>query len=45
LVLGVMGSMVAFLAHGFVDNSYFLVDMAFIFFLGVGVVAKLSEEA
>lgn len=45
LVLGLMGSMVAFLAHGFVDNSYFLVDMAFIFFLAVGVVSRLGGES
>lgn len=44
LVLGLMASMVDFLAHGLIDNSYFLVDLAFIFFLTVGVVRKLGEE-
>ena len=43
LILGLMASMVDFLAHGLIDNSYFLVDLAFVFFLTVGVVAKLQE--
>jgi len=37
LVLGLMGSMVVFLTHGLVDNSFFLVDLAFIFFLVTGI--------
>ncbi|MCL4304240.1 MAG: O-antigen ligase family protein [Anaerolineae bacterium] len=44
LVLGLMGSMVVFLAHGLVDNSYFLVDLAFAFFLSVGIVQRLVEQ-
>ncbi len=43
LVLGLMGSMIVFLAHGLVDNSYFLVDLAFIFFLIVGLNQRLAE--
>ena len=43
LVLGLIGSMIVFLSHGLVDNSYFLVDLAFTFFLAVGVVQKLVE--
>jgi putative inorganic carbon (HCO3(-)) transporter len=43
LVLGLMGSMIVFLSHGLVDNSYFLVDLAFTFFLTIGVVQKLVE--
>ncbi|MEM7344103.1 MAG: O-antigen ligase family protein [Chloroflexota bacterium] len=43
LLLGLMGSMAIFLSHGLVDNSYFLVDLAFIFFLTVGIVQRLSE--
>jgi hypothetical protein len=42
LVLGLMASMVAFLAHGLIDNSYFLVDLAFVFFLTLGIVRRLS---
>jgi O-antigen ligase len=44
LVLGLMGSMIVFLSHGLMDNSYFLVDLAFTFFLTVGVVQKLAES-
>lgn len=44
LLLGLMGSMVVFLAHGLVDNSYFLVDLAFAFFLTVGVVQGTVDQ-
>ncbi len=44
LALGLMGSMVDFLAHGLIDNSYFLVDLAFVFFLSLGIVRRLSAE-
>ena len=36
--------MAIFLTHGLVDNSYFLVDLAFIFFLTMGVVQGLAEQ-
>lgn len=42
LVLGLLGSMVDFLAHGLIDNSYFLVDLAFVFFLTLGIIRRLS---
>jgi hypothetical protein len=42
-VLGLMGSMVVFLSHGLIDNSYFLVDLAFIFFLSLGITQRLAE--
>jgi O-antigen ligase len=44
LLLGLMGSMVVFLAHGLVDNSYFLVDLAFVFFLTTGVVQGMADH-
>ena len=44
LVLGLMASMVDFLGHGLIDNSYFLVDLAFVFCLTLGVIEGLSEE-
>jgi len=44
LILGLMASMVATLAHGLIDNSFFLVDLAFIFFLTLGVVGSTAEE-
>jgi len=43
LLLGLMASMVDFLAHGLIDNSYFLVDLAFVFCLTVGIVIKVEE--
>jgi len=42
LMLGLMASMVATLAHGLVDNAFFLVDLAFIFLMTVGIVGKLA---
>ena len=44
LVLGLMASMVDFLVHGLIDNSYFLVDLAFVFFLSLGIVRRLGSE-
>lgn len=38
LALGLMGSMVNFLAHGLVDASFFIIDLAFAFFLTMGLV-------
>ncbi len=43
LSLGLMASMVDFLAHGLVDNSYFLVDLAFIFCLTLGLVRRMER--
>jgi O-antigen ligase len=45
LILGLMASMVNFLAHGLVDNSYFLVDLAFIFCLTLGIIARASDDS
>jgi O-antigen ligase len=42
LALGLMGSMVNFLAHGLVDASYFVIDLAFVFFLTLGLVQWLA---
>jgi len=44
LALGLMASMVDFLAHGLVDNSYFLVDLAFVFCLTMGIMARVGNE-
>ena len=38
ILLGLMGSMVAFIIHGLIDNSYFLVDLAYTFFLSLALV-------
>ena len=44
LALGLMGSMVNFLAHGLADASYFVIDLAFAFFLTLGVVQWLARS-
>ena len=44
LALGLMASMVNFLAHGLVDASYFLIDLAFAFFLTLVVVQWLARN-
>jgi len=43
LLLGLMASMVASLAHGLIDHSYFLVDLAFVFCLTIGIVARAER--
>jgi O-antigen ligase len=42
LVLGLMGSMVSFLAHGLVDTGYFLADLALVFMLTLGITRCLE---
>jgi O-antigen ligase len=37
---GAVGAMVDLLVHGFIDNSYFLVDLAFVFWLSLALVAE-----
>ena len=44
LILGLAGAMMVILSHGLVDHVYFLVDLAFVFFLIVGVVQGLAQE-
>jgi O-antigen ligase len=36
IILGLIASMAAVLAHGLIDHSYFLVDLAFVFFFDLG---------
>ncbi|MEP7285765.1 MAG: O-antigen ligase family protein [Chloroflexota bacterium] len=42
LAVGAMGSMADFLAHGLVDNSYFVVDLAYIFCFTLALVNRLN---
>ena len=42
LIVGAMGSMVNLLAHGLVDNSVFVHDLAYVFVLLLGLVANLA---
>ncbi len=45
LTLGLTGSLIAALAHGLLDNSYFLVDLAFVFMLTLGLIQWLAGRA
>ena len=40
---GIGGLLAAMLAHGLVDHSFFLVDLAFVFFLALGAAVWLGE--
>jgi len=42
LALGAMASMAGFIAHGLVDASYFVNDLAFVFFLLLGLAYRLN---
>ncbi len=45
LAIGLVGSMGATLAHGLVDQSYFLIDLAYAFMMAAGLVASLHQSA
>lgn len=45
LAAGWMGAMAATLAHGLVDNSIFLVDLAFVFMLSLAAMGWLAKRA
>jgi O-antigen ligase len=40
IVAGALGAMADLLVHGFIDNSYFLVDLAFVFWLSLSLVTS-----
>jgi hypothetical protein len=42
LNLGLLGLMADMLAHGLVDHAFFLVDLAYVFFLALGLVHHLA---
>lgn len=44
LAVGALGSMTDFVAHGMVDNSYFLPDMAIVFWLTLAVAATIDRS-
>lgn len=44
LAIGAMGAMADMLAHGLVDHSFFLIDLAFAFFLLLGIVYNLERQ-
>jgi O-antigen ligase len=45
LTLGLFGSMLDFLVHGMVDNSFFVIDLAIIFCLSCAMLEILRREA
>ena len=45
LALGLCGSMAALLAHGLVDNSVFVIDLAFIFMFQLAAMMRLKQLA
>ncbi|HKZ82436.1 MAG TPA: O-antigen ligase family protein [Anaerolineae bacterium] len=44
LTIGLMASMVDFLAHGLVDAAYFVVDLAFVFMLTLAIAQRMRDE-
>ena len=44
LVVGLMAGMVNFVAHGLVDNAFFLVDLAFVFMLMLALVQTVGQD-
>lgn len=44
LLLGLLASLAATLAHGLIDNSLFLVDLMLLFMLSTGLIARLNQE-
>jgi len=44
LAVGLMAGMVAFLAHGAVDNAFFLADLAYVFMLMLALVQPETEH-
>ncbi|TAK30224.1 MAG: hypothetical protein EPO21_19675 [Chloroflexota bacterium] len=43
VALALMASMADFLVHGLVDNSYFLIDLAYVFWLTIGLLAGIIK--
>lgn len=44
LAVGLMGSMAAMIAHGLVDEVHFVIDLAFIFFMTLGLMHQISTS-
>jgi putative inorganic carbon (HCO3(-)) transporter len=45
LMLGLMGSMVSFLAHGLVDTAFFLADLALVFMLTMALTRRMERTS
>jgi hypothetical protein len=44
LVIGLVGLFVDMLAHGMVDNGFFLVDLASVFMLACGLLCQIGSR-
>lgn len=44
LILGLMGGMVNVVAHGLVDHSFFLVDLAFVFMMILALMQAMAKQ-
>lgn len=44
LLLGLLASLVATIAHGAIDNSVFLVDLMLVFMLSLGLISRLGQD-
>jgi O-antigen ligase len=44
IVIGVIGSMINLLSHGFIDNSVFVQDLAYVFIFLLGLTLQLSNS-
>lgn len=45
MTVGLLGAMAAFLAHGLVDETHFVIDLAYIFCMSLGLMHQLHEGA
>jgi len=45
MAVGLMGAMATMIAHGLVDETHFVIDLAFIFFMSLGLMHQLAEDA
>ena len=45
LALGLLGGLVGTVAHGLIDNSIFLVDLAFVLMLALGIFRRWSGDS
>ena len=43
-VAGALGALADMLVHGFIDNSYFLVDLAYVFWLSLGLASAEASD-
>jgi O-antigen ligase len=44
LVIGLLGGMANMIAHGMVDETHFVIDLAFIFFMSLGLLTQIQPD-